>query len=462
MTDTDAVAGGLGRIGVFATRLARLTYPFQIGFFRAHEQVLGATSGRAGSSLFGRPCLVLTTTGRLSGAARRAVLVYARDEEPDGEQLVLAASNAGLDRTPAWLRNLEADPRAVVEIGDRSMPVLARVASPAERARLWPRMDEVNPGQYSRYQAVTSREIPLVILEPVRDPTTVPTDVPAPPGLGSLAGRTCLVTGATSGIGLATAIALARLGARLIVSGRDPVRGAAAVEAIRLASGVRDVHFLPADLRSLDEVRGLARSIAAIAPAIHVLVNNAGVWHLRRRETPAGLEETFQVNVLAPFLLTNLLRPQLLAGAPSRVIAVTSHVHVMGRMHWDDPLLRRGYGPLSGYAQSKLADVILARELARRWRRDGITSNAVAPGGVRTKLSAEAGQPALGFMFLFAKHPAEGADPIVWAASAPGLANVTGGYFIGRAGRKLLRAASDPEAGARLWAMCEELTGLSA
>ncbi len=454
-----------GLVGMLATRLLRLAYPFQMAFFRAHEQVYGATRGRLGPSLLGRPCLVLTTTGRRSGAARRAVLIYARDEGAHGERFVLAASNAGLPRTPSWFLNVMADPRATVDIGDRSLPVLARIAERGERARLWPLMDAVNPGQYSRYQAISGREIPLVILEPVREPGEVPVGLPVPPALGSMAGRVCVVTGATSGLGLATAVALARLGARLIITGRDEVLGTAAVETIRLAAGPADVTFLRADHRSLDEVRALAGEIATRAPTIDVLVNNAGVWHLRRRTTPDGLEEMFQVNVLAPFLLTSLLRPQLRAAAPSRVITVTSHAHVVARMqredHLGEPPAGLGLDPVLGYARTKQADVILARELARRLRRDRITSNAVAPGGVRTKLAAEFGQPALGFMFLFAKHPAEGADPIVWLASAPALATVTGGYFVGRAGRRLLRAASDPAAGARLWRRCEELTGLS-
>jgi deazaflavin-dependent oxidoreductase (nitroreductase family) len=453
--------GRPGRIGLAATRALRLAYPFQAVFFRAHEQVYGASGGRVGPGLLGRPCLVLTTTGRSTGTARRAVLIYARDDGSAEERFVLAASNAGADRTPAWFRNLQADPRATVDVGRRTLAVLGRVATADERERLWPLMDAVNPGQYSRYQAISGREIPLVILEPVRDPADVPVGRPIPAGLGSMAGRVCVVTGATSGIGLATAVALARLGARLIITGRDRELGATALETIRLAAGPVDVTFLEADFRSLAETRRLAGEIAAIAPAIDVLVNNAGVWHLRRRETPDGLEEMFQVNVIAPFVLANLLRPNLRAAAPSRIITVTSHVHVAARMRWGEPTGRGGLDPLLGYARTKLADVILARELARRLRRHGIASNAVAPGGVRTKLAAEFGRPALRFMFLFAKHPSEGADPIVWLAAAPQVASVTGGYFVGRSARRLLRAASDPAAGARLWQLCEELTGIA-
>lgn len=282
--------------------------------------------------------------------------------------------------------------------------------------------------------------------------------------LFDLTGKVALVTGATHGLGMAMARGLGEAGARLVINGHSSQsRLDQAVEAY-LRDGLDAAGYL-FDVTDENAVEEAVDRIEAEIGPIDVLVNNAGVWHLRRRPTLDGLEEMFQVNVLAPFLLTSLLRPQLRAAAPSRVITVTSHAHVVARMqredHLGEPPAGLGLDPVLGYARTKQADVILARELARRLRRDRITSNAVAPGGVRTKLAAEFGQPALGFMFLFAKHPAEGADPIVWLASAPALATVTGGYFVGRAGRRLLRAASDPAAGARLWRRCEELTGLS-
>jgi deazaflavin-dependent oxidoreductase (nitroreductase family) len=400
--------------------------------------------------------LLLESTGRRTGRLRTAPVIYVRD----GAALVVAGSASGRDADPAWVANLRADPRAHVVIDGARRPVRARPAEPHERPRMWAALDHVNSGMFSRYQAITDRPIPVWVLEPGED------DAGRHGSSAPLDGRVIVLTGATSGIGLAAAEALARLGASLVLVGRDAALAHGAAIRVARASGSADVRPLVADLASLRQVRALGDELARL-PRLDVLVHCAGVWHLRRRATADGLEETLVVNHLAGFTLTDRLLPLLRATAGSRVVSVSSHAAYGGRIRWHDPGWERGrYGPYGAYAQTKVLNVLFARELARRVAargEDGPLAVAVAPGGVRTKLLHEAGPLLHGFMKLFAVSPARGAETLVWLASAPELpANAAGAWY--SAGRRMPYppAATDPAAATRAWTMSERLLASAA
>ncbi len=225
---------------------------------------------------------------------------------------------------------------------------------------------------------------------------------------------------------------LARRGARVVMVVRGEERGRAALAEARQAGGSEAAaELLPIDLASLAAVRAGAADFLARHDGLHVLVNNAGVFSMQRRTSADGLELTFAVNQLAPFLLTRLLLPLLTASAPARVVNVASHAHYGARMHWDDPQLERSY-PGHGraaYGQSKLANVLFTRELARRLAGTGVVTNAVHPGVGATELVRRT--PFFvrwGFRFL-GLTPEQGAAGPVLLASSPDLAAVSGRYF---------------------------------
>jgi retinol dehydrogenase 12 len=275
-------------------------------------------------------------------------------------------------------------------------------------------------------------------------------------------GKVCVVTGATSGIGKAAATALARLGAQVVLVGRD--RGRAEATAAQIGSVATQPPAVDiADLASMDQVRALAERLAAL-DRIDVLINNAGLVLSERRGTPEGFEHVFAVNHLAPFLLTNLLLPRLTAAAPARVITVTSDAHSAARLDLDDPNLEHGWDSWRSYANSKLANILFTRELARRLQGTGVTANCAHPGVVRTGFGREA-RPLLRLGVTLARpfllSPERGADTIVYLASSPGVADETGGYYVRRQRREPSAAARDDAAARRLWQISEELTGLT-
>ena len=281
-----------------------------------------------------------------------------------------------------------------------------------------------------------------------------------------LAERTVLVTGATGGIGKATALGLAGMGAHVAIVGRDPERTEAAARDIREAGGSVDVDAFVADLSSQAEVRRLADDLLRRLPRIHVLVNNVGGYWNTRHVTADGLERTFAVNHLAPFLLTSLLLDRLTASAPARVVTVSSNAHLTGRIDFDDLQGERSYSGSHAYDQSKLANVLFAYELARRAAGTGVTSNALHPGVVSTSFGAE--DPAgiqkyvVPIFRPFMKTPARGAATSIRLASAPELDRVTGAFFVdGKPKRSSKRSYEDADA-ARLWRVSADLVGLTA
>ena len=279
-------------------------------------------------------------------------------------------------------------------------------------------------------------------------------------------GRVCLVTGANRGLGKATALGLARLGATVVILGRDATRVALASDEVRRESGNPDVSDLVVDLGSLTSVRRAAEEAARRYSAIHVLVNNAGVNLARRVVSADGFEMTLAVNHLGPFLLTNLLLPLLRAGAPARIVNVTSWFERFGRIDVDDlHAERKRYSALAAYYQSKLANALFTYELADRLAGSGVTANCVDPGLVATDLLRDRGwwsprwlQP-VWRMFLLS--PDRGARAAIHAAAAPELAGVTGRCFAtgGQAKRTSLRSR-DLTMRKRLWDASAALTGL--
>ena len=255
----------------------------------------------------------------------------------------------------------------------------------------------------------------------------------APIGTGSPA---VLVTGASSGIGRATALDLARMGAHVAIVGRDRQRTEAAARDIRDASSV----------------------------AVDVLINNVGGYWNTRHVTADGLERTFAVNHLAPFLLTNLLLGRLKQSAPARVVTVSSNAHRTGRIEFDDLQGERSYSGSRAYDQSKLANVLFAYELAKRLRGTGVTSNALHPGVVRTSFGAD--DPAGVQRFVvpllrpLMKSPARGAATSIHLATAPELEGVTGAFFANGRRTRSSKASYDESDAARLWRVSAELVGL--
>jgi NAD(P)-dependent dehydrogenase (short-subunit alcohol dehydrogenase family) len=274
-------------------------------------------------------------------------------------------------------------------------------------------------------------------------------------------GEVCVVTGATSGIGKATAIALARLGAQVVLVGRDRGRGEATAADLA-AAGASPPRLEIADLASMAQVRALAGRLGALE-RIDVLVNNAGLMAGQRRVTADGFDEVFAVNHLAPFLLTGLLLGKLTA-APARVITVTSEAHAGARLDLADPQLEHGWDSWRAYANSKLANILFTRELARRMAGTGATANCAHPGVVRTRFGREARLPMRAAVTLarpFLRSPQRGASTIVYLAASPEVAGATGGYYVKCQRREPSAAARDDAAARRLWQLSEELTGLT-
>jgi retinol dehydrogenase 12 len=283
--------------------------------------------------------------------------------------------------------------------------------------------------------------------------------------MSDMTGKTCLVTGATSGIGLETAFALVKQGARVIGVGRDPARCAdAATRITAVTAGVpgADVRYEVADLSSQVEVRGLAARVGAAEPRLDVLVNNAGLFTFRRTESIDGIEMQLAVNHLAPFLLTHELLPLLAAAPRARVVFLSSGSHFPGRVRWSDPGRRRFYNGLAAYEQSKLTVLMIARELARRLGPESsIDTYAADPGLVRTDIGMKDRSRIVGWVWGLRTRggisAAESAAAVAWLASEPSIAGITGRYWKERAQLTPSSRAADPEACRRLWELSERL-----
>jgi len=292
----------------------------------------------------------------------------------------------------------------------------------------------------------------------------LPTEARSVAGTLPMAGKVILITGGTGGIGKATAIGLATIGARVGITGRDLARAEQAAADIRAASGNPAVAAFAADMTSQAEVRRLAVAVLDAYPQLHVLVNNVGGFWAHRHPTTDGLERTFALNHLAPFLLTNLLLDRLKASAPARVVTVSSGAQSMGRIAFDDLQGARNYSGQRAYNQSKLANVMFTNELARRLQDTGVTANSVHPGVVRTNFGAE--DQAWFFTVVsrvvrpLLKTPAQGAQTPIYLASSPEVEGVTGKFFANRQPKTANKLASDPELTVRLWQVSADLVSM--
>ena len=278
-----------------------------------------------------------------------------------------------------------------------------------------------------------------------------------------MVGRTVLVTGGTGGIGKATAVGLAAMGAHVAITGRDRNRLEAAAREIRAARGGQ-VEMFVADMASQAEVRRLADEVLRVLPRVDVLVNNVGGYWNTRRVTADGLEHTFALNHLAPFLLTNLLLDRLKLSAPARVVTVSSNAQAAGEIDFDDLQGERSYSGSRAYNQSKLANVLFTYELARRLRTTAVTANALHPGVVSTAFGSEdpgAVQRLLvPFVRPFMKSPAKGAATSIHLASALDLGQATGGFFANCKPKRSSPRSYDLAAAARLWQVSADLVNL--
>ncbi len=277
-------------------------------------------------------------------------------------------------------------------------------------------------------------------------------------------GKTCVVTGATSGIGRAAALELARQGARVVVVARDAGRGRETAGEIERTAGRGRAALLVADLASLSEVRRLASEIVGAAPRLDVLVNNAGAIHMERRLTADGHEATFAVNHLAGFLLTSLLLPHLRASAPARVVNVASAAHLGGHIEFGDLMGEKGYAGWKAYAQSKLANVLFTYELARRLGTNGVSANCLHPGVVATGFGKNRnGLFSVGVRMAapFLLSPRKGAETAVYLASSREVEGTTGKYFAKCRPARSSPESNDPEVARRLWEVSERLAGIA-
>jgi NAD(P)-dependent dehydrogenase (short-subunit alcohol dehydrogenase family) len=278
-------------------------------------------------------------------------------------------------------------------------------------------------------------------------------------------GKTCVITGATDGIGFEASARLGALGARLVLVGRNRAKGEAAVARLRQrVPGISaEMHY--ADLSRRDEIARLAPALLDAAPRIDVLLNNAGAFFARRAVTVDGLEQTFALNHMGYFRLTALLRERLAASTPARIVNVASEAHRGARLDFADLQTTQNYNGWKAYQRSKLANILFTRELARRLAGTGVTVNCLHPGFVATRFGDNnRGFWGLGIRLgkLFAAIPvARGAETPVYVASAPELDGVSGAYFDKCRARDPDMPAQDDAAAAQLWRESERLSGLS-
>lgn len=280
---------------------------------------------------------------------------------------------------------------------------------------------------------------------------------------GAMTGRVCLVTGATSGIGRATAQALAAMGATVVVVGRNQSKTRAAVDQITQATGRSSTTMLLADLSSQSQIRDLAGMVLDRYPQLHVLVNNAGAVYSERLTTLDGIEMTFAVDHLAYFLLTSLLLDRLKASASARIVNVASDAHKNASIDFTDLMGERRYRAFRAYGQAKLANILFTYELARRLAGTGVTANCLHPGVIATGFGHNNG----GLLHLglrvarpFLKKPEQGAETSIFLASSREVDGVSGQYFVDKKPSTSSPASYDEASARRLWEISVQMTGL--
>jgi NAD(P)-dependent dehydrogenase (short-subunit alcohol dehydrogenase family) len=277
-------------------------------------------------------------------------------------------------------------------------------------------------------------------------------------------GKVCVITGGTDGIGKAAAYELAAQGAKLLIHGRDPDKGARAVAELRAGSRNPEIEFLQADFGSLAEVRRLAAAITERAPRVDVLINNAGGFFGRRTLSKEGYEMTFAVNHLAPFLLTHLLLDTLKSTPQSRIVTTASGAHKGATLAFDDLQAAGKYSGFSCYGRSKLANILFTRALAKRLQGSGVTATCLHPGFVRTEIGRDIDRslPRLiwGLMSRFARSPEKGAQTLVYLAASAQVQGASGGYYFDCRQLAPSPAAQDDGVAERLWEVSAGMVGM--
>jgi len=280
----------------------------------------------------------------------------------------------------------------------------------------------------------------------------------------SMNGKVSLVTGATAGIGKITAAALAAQGAELVIHGRDRQKTENTVNEIKAKTGNEKVSYLLADFSDLDQVRELVKNFQGRFDRLHLLVNNAGAYFNKRIPTSYGVEMTFLINHLSPFLLTNLLLDTLKASTPARIVNISSEGHRQGKADFIDLGLEKGYFGMKAYGRSKLANILFTYELARHLEGTGVTVNTLHPGHIATDIwkndFGSFGPILKWFMGKIALTPEEGAENSIYLASSPEVEGIHGKYFIKNAPTQSSPASYDEEIAHSLWKLSTEITSL--
>ncbi|OMD20479.1 SDR family oxidoreductase [Paenibacillus odorifer] len=278
-------------------------------------------------------------------------------------------------------------------------------------------------------------------------------------------GTIALVTGANSGMGLATTVELARKGAKVIMVCRNRQRGEEALAAAKQKSRSEDIELMLCDLASLESIRSFAEEFTVKYPMLDILINNAGVVTIKRQLTKDGFEMDLGVNHLGHFLLTNLLLKSLQAAEQGRIIVVASGAYKIGALHYEDPTLARRFNPAKAYARSKLANILFTRELALRLHGTRVTVNCLHPGAVGTNIGVNRetgfGKSVLKLLSYFFLTPEQGADTAIYLATDPDLGEVTGQYYYRRKIKQLSPRAQNTIEAERLWQWSQEQVGLS-
>lgn len=281
----------------------------------------------------------------------------------------------------------------------------------------------------------------------------------------NMTGKVALVTGVTSGVGTATAEAIAKTGAELFMVCRNKSKGDTVLADLKQKTGNNKIHLLVGDLAVQADIRRVAQEFLETGKPLHLLINNAGVINMQRNLTVDGIEETFAVNHLAYFLLTELLRERIVASAPARIVSVASNAYEFCKgIHFDDiNYENRKYKTFEVYGHSKLANILWTRELARQLDGSGVTANCVHPGAVRTGLGTQNGL--LGKIIIklvgpFFRTPAKGAETSVFLATSDKVEGVSGNYFYNCKQLNAKPSACDDAVAKRLWEVSGELVAL--
>ncbi len=277
-----------------------------------------------------------------------------------------------------------------------------------------------------------------------------------------LEGKVALVTGATSGMGKETAFALAQMGAIVVIHGRSREKTEAVAKEIRSKVPGAQIEVIIADFAKLDEVRTMAEEFKRRFTRLDILVNNAGLMTNKKMTTPDGHETMYQVNFLAPFLLTCRLMDLLEKSAPSRIVNVSSRAHTFGRLDFDDIEFRKSFGSMRAYGRSKLEDLVFTYELSARLNGRGVTVNALHPGLVRTNLCSSAARwwcAGFRFITLFGRNAKQGAETAIYLATSPEVEGITGEYFANGRPVKSSERSHERETWKQLWQVAEQTVG---